>query len=81
MNSTRDPSKIPLMRRFASAPIVCSSIIAMNALACAGGTDDTTVSASGALTVVKGDINGDGFADIALTGGTNWTTLPVAFAG
>ena len=80
MNSTRDPSKIPLMRRFASAPIVCSSIIAMNALACAGSTDDTTVSASGALTVVKGDINGDGFADIALTGGTNWTTLPVAFS-
>lgn len=30
--------------------------------------------------VVKGDFNGDGRTDIALTGGAGWTTLPVAFS-
>jgi hypothetical protein len=28
---------------------------------------------------VAGDFNGDGFADIALTGGSGWNTIPVAF--
>jgi hypothetical protein len=30
--------------------------------------------------VVSGDFDGDGLMDIALTGGTNWTTVPVAFS-
>jgi hypothetical protein len=29
---------------------------------------------------VAGDFNGDGRADIALTGGSGWTTIPVAFS-
>ena len=28
----------------------------------------------------SGDVDGDGFSDLMLTGGTNWTTMPVAFA-
>jgi hypothetical protein len=30
--------------------------------------------------LVAGDFNGDGKADLALTGGSGWTTLPVAFS-
>jgi len=30
--------------------------------------------------VVSGDFDGDGRADLALTGGSNWTTVPVAFS-
>jgi hypothetical protein len=29
---------------------------------------------------VTGDFNGDGFADVALTGGVGWRTVPVAFS-
>jgi hypothetical protein len=35
--------------------------------------------AEGAL-AVAGDLNGDGYADIALTGVTGWNTIPVAFS-
>jgi hypothetical protein len=30
--------------------------------------------------VSTGDFNGDGKADLALTGGAGWTTIPVAFS-
>src|SRR5207249_3895316 len=30
--------------------------------------------------IVTGDFNGDGRTDVALTGGTSWITLPVAFS-
>jgi hypothetical protein len=30
---------------------------------------------------LSGDFNGDGRADMALTGGTGWATIPVAFSG
>ena len=36
--------------------------------------------ASANVKVLVGDFNGDGRSDIALTGGTGWTTLPVAFS-
>jgi len=39
--------------------------------------DFATLAAGGAVAVV-GDFNGDGKADIALTGGAGWTTIPVA---
>ena len=32
------------------------------------------------VSVVVGDFNGDGLTDIALVGGQNWTSIPVAFA-
>jgi hypothetical protein len=32
------------------------------------------------VTKLKGDYNGDGWTDIALTGGPGWNTLPVAFS-
>jgi hypothetical protein len=35
------------------------------------------LSAPGAR-AVAGDFNGDGFTDIAVTGGANWTSIPVA---
>ncbi|MEO8549566.1 MAG: VCBS repeat-containing protein [Kofleriaceae bacterium] len=32
------------------------------------------------VTAVTGDFNHDGYTDIALTGGSGWTTLPIAFS-
>ena len=34
----------------------------------------------GGATPVSGDFNGDGRTDIALTGGVNWSSIPVAFS-
>lgn len=36
--------------------------------------------ATGARDVVAGDFNGDGATDIALVGGSGWSTIPVAFS-
>ncbi|MET8756241.1 VCBS repeat-containing protein, partial [Streptomyces sp. NPDC004667] len=36
--------------------------------------------AESGVKVVSGDLNGDGKADLALTGGPNWTCLPVAMS-
>jgi hypothetical protein len=35
---------------------------------------------NGAVFPVSGDFDGDGFADLALTGGTGWSTIPIAFS-
>jgi hypothetical protein len=40
----------------------------------------TTWSTNTGVLAVVGDFNGDGFADIALSGGPGWTTIPVAFS-
>ena len=59
------------------------------ALSAGGGNFNVTNGNVGALgswastpgaRAVAGDFNGDGFTDIAVTGGANWGSIPVAFA-
>lgn len=40
----------------------------------------TTVAAQGGAKPVPGDFDGDGYSDVALTGGFYWNTIPVAFS-
>ena len=40
----------------------------------------TTYASWGGVVPVAGDFNGDGITDIALTGGSGWWTIPVAFS-
>jgi hypothetical protein len=41
--------------------------------------DFTSWASMSGVKAVKGDFDGDGFPDIALTGGASWGTIPVAF--
>ena len=45
-----------------------------------GDTNFTTYSTWSGVHAVSGDFDGDGIADIALTGGSGWWTVPVAFS-
>jgi hypothetical protein len=38
------------------------------------------LTSSSHVTALVGDFNKDGYSDIALTGGSGWTTIPIAFA-
>jgi hypothetical protein len=44
------------------------------------GPESSEHSSAASTKGVRGDINGDGRGDIALTGGASWNTLPVAFS-
>ena len=79
-DSSRQRDKNYLVKRLGLTSLVYSSLVPMIATGCTGDTNDLTANTSQALTIVNGDINGDGRADIALTGGTNWTTMPVAYS-
>ncbi len=42
--------------------------------------DFASWAAGGGVKIQTGDVNGDGRSDVALTGGSGWNTLPVAFS-
>jgi hypothetical protein len=68
-------------RRWASGPVTLAMVVAMAAQVSA----DTVVKVpnpSGTFdaSVVKGDFNGDGRTDLALTGATTWRFVPVALS-
>jgi hypothetical protein len=65
---------------FISAPGTLTSFLIVNAISDDSAQFDSAASQLGPQTLVTGDFDGDGVTDLALTGGTQWSSIPVAFS-
>jgi FG-GAP-like repeat len=70
----------PPQRRKLRLPIGSIPLTVFLFAGCAPGVEPETTRSSALTTHIQGDIDGDGKADIALTGGSAWGSLPVAFS-
>src|SRR5439155_23366132 len=57
-----------------------SPTLLLNTSALGAGNSFASRAAQPGVRVLAGDYNGDGKADVALTGGSGWNTVPVAFS-
>jgi hypothetical protein len=69
-----------LGKGFIASPGKLTSFVIVNVVNDAGAQFNSFSSQQGTQQLVAGDFNGDGVTDLALTGGTNWPSIPVAFS-